>query len=60
MDYRRKIENKGDKLKEAGSVYLQKCIDIDHFSILAFLKVDPDRQGESLQIGIKNLMNYCK
>ncbi len=39
-DYREKIKNKEEKLKEVGSTYLQKCVDMENFNVLCFVKVE--------------------
>ena len=38
VDYRLKIQKK-DELKEVGSIYVQKCLGIDNFKAIAFMRV---------------------
>ena len=53
VDYRKKIADKPE-LKEVGSVYVQKCVGIDNFKALAFLKVDG--KDDSLFSGAKEVI----
>jgi hypothetical protein len=42
-NYREKIIQKGKDIQEMGKIYLQKCVGIGKFKVLAFMKIDDSR-----------------
>lgn len=53
VDYKKRILSKGDDISKAGSVYMQKALQVGTFVGLAFLKIDENRLEDSLRIGVK-------
>jgi hypothetical protein len=58
VDYRKKILLKGAELETAGSVYLQKAIEVYTFEAIAFVKIDRGQIEESLRKGIIDVLRY--
>lgn len=54
IDYRKKLADKGSELENNGSVYVQKCVGIDHFKAIAFLRID--KKGDEIQECMKKLL----
>ncbi len=59
IDYRNKIIKKGSEISKAGTPYFQKAIEVESFTVLAFLKIDEKQVEDSLRLGVTSVLRIA-